>query len=163
MTATMKRRLLDIRPRTPRSASFRHGAAGLLLAAMMHTPAPAQQVTVIVNGEPITSYDIDQRAKFIQLSTHKPPPRQEVVEDLINDKLKVQVAKRYKLDITDNDVNNAYANMGKRMHWTPEQLTQSLSQSGVDAATLKARIRAEIAWTQIVRGKFASSLQIGDK
>lgn len=139
------------------------GGASLLLASLFSGPAAAQQVTVVVNGEPITSYDIEQRSKFIQLTTHKAPPRQQVVDDLINDKLKVQIAKRYKLDITDNDVNNAYANMGKRMHWTPEQLTQSLSQSGVDAATLKARIRAEIAWTQIVRGKFASSLQIGDK
>jgi len=163
MTATMKRRLLDIRPRTPRSASFRHGAAGLLLAAMMHTPAPAQQVTVIVNGEPITSYDIDQRAKFIQLSTHKPPPRQDVVEDLINDKLKVQAAKRYKLDITDNDVNTAFANMAKRMRVNAETLTQMLAQNGVNAGTLKSRIRSEIAWTQIVRGKFASSLQMTDK
>jgi peptidyl-prolyl cis-trans isomerase SurA len=139
------------------------GGALVLLASVSSGPAAAQQVTVVVNGEPITSYDIEQRSKFIQLTTHKMPARQQVVDELINDKLKVQVAKRYKLDITDGDVNTAYANMGKRMHWTPEQLTQSLAQSGVDAATLKARIRAEIAWTQIVRGKFASSLQIGDK
>jgi peptidyl-prolyl cis-trans isomerase SurA len=139
------------------------GAASILLASLFSGPTAAQQVTVLVNGEPITSYDIEQRSKFILLTTHKPPTRQQVVDELINDKLKVQVAKRYKLDITDNDVNTAYANMGKRMHWTSEQLTQSLAQSGVDAATLKSRIRAEIAWTQIVRGKFASSLQIGDK
>lgn len=139
------------------------GGASILLASLLSVPAAAQQVTVLVNGEPITSYDIEQRSKFIQLTTHKVPARQQVVDELINDKLKVQVAKRYKLDITESDVNNAYANMGKRMHWTSEQLTQSLAQNGVDAATLKARIRAEIAWTQIVRGKFASSLQIGDK
>jgi peptidyl-prolyl cis-trans isomerase SurA len=139
------------------------GGASVLLACLISGSAAAQQVTVVVNGEPITSYDIEQRSKFIQLTTHKVPPRQQVVDELINDKLKVQVAKRYKLDITDSDVNNAFANMGKRMHWTAEQLTQSLAQSGVDASTLKARIRAEIAWTQIVRGKFASSLQIGDK
>jgi peptidyl-prolyl cis-trans isomerase SurA len=126
-------------------------------------PAAAQQVTVIVNGEPITSYDIEQRAKFLQLTTHKAPPRQAVVDELINDKLKVQVAKRYKLDITDKDIDSAFGNMGKRMRMSAEQLTQALAQNGVDARTLKARIRAEIAWTQIVRGKFASSLQIGDK
>jgi peptidyl-prolyl cis-trans isomerase SurA len=137
--------------------------ACILLASLFSCPSTAQQVAVVVNGEPITSYDIEQRSRFIQLTTHKTPTRQQVLEDLINDKLKVQIAKRYKLDITDNDVNTAFANMGKRMHWTAEQLTQSLAQSGVDAATLKSRIRAEIAWTQIVRGKFASSLQIGDK
>jgi peptidyl-prolyl cis-trans isomerase SurA len=120
-------------------------------------------VTVVVNGDPITSYDIEQRSRFLELSSHKQPPRQEVVDELINDKLKIQIAKRYKLDITDNDVNAAFANMGKRMRLSAEQLTQVLAQNKVDATTLKARIHAEIAWTQIVRGKFASTLQITDK
>jgi peptidyl-prolyl cis-trans isomerase SurA len=139
-------------------------AAGvILLAILLPGSAVAQQVTVVVGGEPITSYDIDQRSRFLELTAHKQPPRQEVVDELINDKLKLQVAKLYKLDITDSDVNTAFGNMGKRMRMSAEQLTQVLAQSGVDAATLKARIRAEIAWTQIVRGKFASTLQIGDK
>jgi peptidyl-prolyl cis-trans isomerase SurA len=130
---------------------------------LLHGPAGGQQVTVVVNGDPITSYDIEQRSRFLELSSHKQPPRQEVVDELINDKLKIQIAKRYKLDITDNDVNAAFANMGKRMRLSAEQLTQVLAQNKVDATTLKARIHAEIAWTQIVRGKFASTLQVSDK
>jgi peptidyl-prolyl cis-trans isomerase SurA len=167
MIATMKTRSQQIERDGDRGYSGRlrlsMACLVVLVAALLHGPAVAQQVTVIVNGEPITSYDIDQRSRFLQLTSHKQPPRQEVVDELINDKLKVQVAKRYKLDITDNDVNNAFANMGKRMRMTSEQLTQTLAQSSVDAKTLKARIHAEIAWTQIVRGKFASTLQIGDK
>jgi peptidyl-prolyl cis-trans isomerase SurA len=135
----------------------------VLAPVLLHGPAGAQQVTVVVNGDPITSYDIEQRSRFLELSSHKQPPRQEVVDELINDKLKIQVAKRYKLDITDNDVNAAFANMGKRMRLSAEQLTQVLAQNKVDATTLKARIHAEIAWTQIVRGKFASTLQVSDK
>src|SRR5215472_10935671 len=96
-----------------RARARRLGAACMLLMATF-VPANAQQVTVVVNGEPITSYDIEERAKFLQLTTHKAPPRQEVVDELINDKLKVQVAKRYKLDITDKDVDQAFANMAKR-------------------------------------------------
>jgi peptidyl-prolyl cis-trans isomerase SurA len=138
-------------------------ACAIFAVASLHGPAVAQQVTILVNGEPITSYDIEQRSRFLEMTSHKQPPRQDVVDELINDKLKVQVAKRYKLDITDNDVNTAFANMGKRMHLSAEQLTQVLAQSHVDDKTLKARIHAEIAWTQIVRGKFANFLQIGDK
>jgi len=161
----MKTKRQNTTPETSRvrSLSCALGVTSILLTSLFSGSAAAQQVTVVVNGEPITSYDIEQRSKFILLTTHKTATRQQVVDELINDKLKVQVAKRYKLDITDNDINTAYANMSKRMHWTSDQLTQSLAQNGVDAATLKARIRAEIAWTQIVRGKFASTLQIGDK
>lgn len=125
--------------------------------------ACAQQVVVMVNGEPITTYDIDQRTKFIRLSTQKTPTRQEVIDELINEKLKVHVVRRYKLDITDKDVDNAFAEMSRRMRLTPQQLTQVLAQQGVDANTLKARIRADISWQQIVRGKFQSSFQIREK
>jgi peptidyl-prolyl cis-trans isomerase SurA len=152
---------LERRPRCrlPVAAAF----ALALAAAGLARPALAQQVAVIVNGAPITTYDIEQRTKFNTLSTHKTPDRQAVIEELIDEKLKVQVGERYKLEISDGDVDNAYANMARRMRLTPEQLTGALNHAGVDARTLKGRIRADIAWQQIVRGKFQSSLQVRDK
>ena len=127
------------------------------------TLARAQQVVVIVNGDPITALDIEQRSKLIQLSTHKAATRQEVLDELINEKLKVREAKKWGLDIPNSDVDNAYASMASRMRLTPEQLTEQLAKSGVHTATLKARIKADITWPQLVRGRFQSSLQIGDK
>jgi peptidyl-prolyl cis-trans isomerase SurA len=146
--------------RLPVAAAF---AFALAAAALAPRPALAQHVAVIVNGSPITTYDIEQRSKFTTLSTHKTPDRQAVIEELIDEKLKVQVGERYKLEVSDGDVNNAYANMAKRMRLTPEQLTGALAHAGVDSQTLKARIKADIAWQQIVRGKFQSSLQVTDK
>jgi peptidyl-prolyl cis-trans isomerase SurA len=134
-----------------------------LAAAGQSRPAHAQQVAVIVNGAPITTYDIEQRTKFIVLSAHKTPTRQEVIEELIDEKLKVQVGERYKLEISDADVDTAYANMSRRMHLSAEQLTGALAHAGIDAGTLKAKIRADISWQQIVRGKFQSRLQVRDK
>ena len=126
------------------------------------TPAFAQQVILIVNGEVITDYDIEQRTKFVFLSTHKTPTRAEVIEDLIDDKLKVQVGRKYKVEIPDKDIDQSYADMAKRMHISAEQLTQALAQGGV-APTLKARIRSDLTWTVIVRGKFQSSLEVNEK
>ena len=40
-------------------------------ARCRRTTARAQQVVVIVNGEPITALDIEQRSKLTQLSTHE--------------------------------------------------------------------------------------------
>jgi peptidyl-prolyl cis-trans isomerase SurA len=127
------------------------------------TPAFAQQVILIVNGEVITDYDIEQRTKFVVLSTHKTPTRAEVIEDLIDEKLKVQVGKKYKVDIPDKDIDQSYADMAKRMHISAEQLTQALAQGGVAPPTLKARIRSDLTWTVIIRGKFQSSLEVNEK
>jgi len=123
--------------------------------------ARAQQVALIVNGDVITTYDIEQRMKFVQLATRKPAVRNEVVEELIDEKLKVQIGQRYKIEIPDNEVDASYAEMAHRMNnMTPQQLTQLLAQSGVDATTLKARIRADTIWQNIVRGKFQGDLQV---
>jgi len=132
-------------------------------ASMLATAANAQQVVVIVNGEPITALDIEQRAKLNQLSTHKAPARQEVLDELINEKLKVREAKKFGLEIPSSEIDLAYSSMASRMRITPEQLTEQLAKAGVNAATLKARIKADITWSQLVRGRYQSSLQIGDK
>ena len=135
-----------------------------VLAAMgAPSRALAQHVVLVVNGEVITDYDIEQRTKFHTLSEHKTTARQDVIEELIDEKLKVQIGRRYKIELDDNDVNSSYADMAKRMHLTSDQLTQTLAQGGVDSKTLKARIRADTTWQYIIRGKFQSSLQINEK
>src|SRR5262249_56977035 len=122
-----------------------------------------EQVVVTVNGDQITALDIDQRTKLIKLSTHKAPTRQEVLDELINEKLKVREAKKLGLDIPSSEIDTAYASMASRMRITAAQLTEQLAKGGVNAATLKARIKADITWSQLVRGRYQSSLQIGDK
>jgi peptidyl-prolyl cis-trans isomerase SurA len=138
-------------------------AACLVAAAAAPSAARAQTVVLKVNGEVITNYDIEQRTKFNMLASHKAPPRQEVIEELIDDKLKAQIARRYKIDLTEKDVDAQFADMAKRMHATADQLTQTLAQSGVDAKTLKAKILADMSWQYIIRGKFQHSLLVSEQ
>ena len=50
-----------------------------------------------------------------------------------------------------------------RMRFTADQLTQQLAKSSVNVATLKARIKADLVWPQLVRGRYQASLQVGEK
>jgi peptidyl-prolyl cis-trans isomerase SurA len=137
-------------------------AATVLFAAATAGTAVAQNVVVIVNGDPITAFDIEQRTKFTLLSTQKAPARQDVLNELIDEKLKIREAKRWGIDIPDSEVDATYASMGTRMRLTGEQLTQTLAKSGVSSTTLKSRIRADLAWQALVRGRFRESLQLSD-
>jgi peptidyl-prolyl cis-trans isomerase SurA len=134
-------------------------AAWVLLLAPSTVNA---QVAVLVNGAPITEIDITQRSKLTQLSTNKTPSRKEVIDDLINDHLKIFIAKRYGLEVSETDVNNAFSNMAQRSRGTAAQMEQSLASRGVGINNLKLRIRAELGWGQLVRGRFTSSLQVGE-
>jgi len=135
----------------------------MLVTAGAPLPAAAQKVAVMVNGEPITVLDIEHRNKFHQLTARKTLARQELIDELINEKLKIQEARRFKLTASDSEVDGAFATMASRMQLSPQQLSQNLSSAGASAGTLKSRIRADLVWAQLVRGRFQSILQIGEK
>lgn len=137
-------------------------AVAIVAVLLAVQPAPAQ-VALLVNGDPITNYDIEQRSRLIQISTRKQPTRQQTIEELIADKLKIQVGKRYGVVVSDTDVDNAFANIARSSGTTAENFAKGLESGGLNPNTLKAKLRADIAWGQIVRGKFASRLQVGEK
>jgi len=137
----------------------------MLLSAALVLPraAQSQQVVVVVNGDPITALDIEQRSKLDQLYLHKIPPRQEVLEELITETLKIKEGKRLGFEVPNNEVDSAFVTMASRMRLTGDQLTELLAKSGITPATLKHRIKADITWPQLVRGRYQASLQVGEK
>jgi peptidyl-prolyl cis-trans isomerase SurA len=137
--------------------------ATMVIVLTATVPAQAQQVLIVVNGDPITALDIEQRIKLIQATTQKQPSRQEVTNELIEEKLKLQLLKRYAIEGMDNDVESAFANMARRSRLTPQQLADQLVKSGLSITTLKSKIKADLTWNQVVRGRFQSSFQFSDK
>jgi peptidyl-prolyl cis-trans isomerase SurA len=96
-------------------------------------------------------------------ATHKTTPRQQIINDLIDDRLKISKAKVYGLEVTDAEVHSAFEGIATRQHITVQQFSQVLERTGISPNTVKARIRAELTWQQMIRGKFGSSLQIGER
>jgi peptidyl-prolyl cis-trans isomerase SurA len=142
---------------------LRPAALAAVLLAVCSFGARAQQVLVLVNGDPITYFDVEQRMKLVSISGQKSPDRQATIQELIDEKLKIQLQKKFMIEGMDQDVESAFANMARRMRTTPAGFTEQLAKSGIGTGTLKQRIRAEITWTQIVRGRFQSTLQVSDK
>ena len=134
-----------------------------VMAAAWSPPAGAQQVVVMINGDPITAVDIAQRSKLIQISAHKTPTHQEVVDELIDERLKLQTANRYKLEITDSEVDEAFKNIASRAGTTPDKFAQGLAAQGISVDAVKIRIKADMGWGQIIRGKFQTAFEIRDK
>jgi len=134
----------------------------LLVASGWHTGAHAQ-VAALVNGDPITVFDVTHRMRLTEISTHKQQSREEALNDLINEKLKLQIARRYIINITDRDVDQTFAGMARHAGLNSQQFADQLSKAGIDVPALKARIKADIGWSAIIRGKFQGSLQVGEK
>ncbi len=151
------------------TATFFGRLAALILCcatalALMGLGSPVHaQIAVMVNGEPITNFDIEQRGKLISLSTHKPTDRQQVIDELIDEKVKIREGKKFGIDPSAADVDQSYASMSGRMQITADQLTKSLESQGIRPDTLKLRLKADMVWTNLVRGRYKESLQVGEK
>jgi peptidyl-prolyl cis-trans isomerase SurA len=124
--------------------------------------AYAEDVVALVDGQPITSLDIEHRSKFLQMSNNKVPPRQEVMGDLIDEILEIREAKRFDIDVPDSEVDSSYSDIAKRMGVDSQKLTEILTKGGASEDTLKQRLRAQLAWGALVRGRFKASLEIPD-
>ena len=138
-------------------------AAVPLASVAVAPPAAAQQVVARVNGEPITAIDLAQRTRLIQASSQKAPARKDVLDELIDEQLKMQTLQRYRIEIPEAEVDNVLAGMASRMRVNPTQFAEALGKSGISVNALKRKIKADIGWQQIVRGKFQASLRVGDR
>jgi peptidyl-prolyl cis-trans isomerase SurA len=136
--------------------------AGLLLISPI-SPLRAQTVAVMVNGEPITDYDIEQRSKLNFLTTHQQANRQEVVNELIDEKVKIREAKKFGVDPSSSDIDQSYSAMSSRMRLSADQLTKTLEGQGIRPETLRSRIKADMVWGSLVRGRYKERLQVGEK
>lgn len=156
MTASL--RLLPLRLLALAAASV----AGLLLIGPI-SPVHAQTVAVMVNGEPITDYDIEQRSKLNFLTTHQQASRQDIISELIDEKVKIREAKKFGVDPSSSDIDQSFASMGSRMRLTADQLAKTLENQGIRPETLRSRIKADMVWGSLVRGRYKERLQVGEK
>ncbi len=140
-------------------------AALLAIAVLSAVPPAAAQsaIKVLVNEQPITTYDIRNRTKFLQLTTRGRAKNSQAVEDLINERLKMQEAAKRRISVSDEQVDQAFGQIASRAKLTPARLSQALRQSGVNPQTLKDRLRSEIAWSQIVRARYQATVKITER
>lgn len=128
-------------------------------------PAMAQnEIKVIVNDQVITTYDIKQRARLIQLTERKPASiaRGMAERELIDDVLKVGEAKRVGIVPSSKEVNNAYSSIARNLKMSPSQLSTALRKNGVNPDTLKDRLKTQIAWQKTVGTRFRSQIKIDE-
>lgn len=137
--------------------------AGLDLTSNAAQAASAS-IKAVVNGEPITTNEVAERARLLRLSSRMSGPALEraALEELIEDKLKNQEGKRVGAEVSDAQAEAAFASIAQRMKISSAQLAAGLAQQGIPASGLKARIKTQILWQQLVMGRFNRSVNISD-
>jgi peptidyl-prolyl cis-trans isomerase SurA len=133
--------------------------------AFLTVSANAQAtIKVIVNDKAITSYDISQRAKLITLTQRKSrtAAKRMAEQELIDEIIQVGEAARVGMTPSQTEIDNAYANVARNVKMSTSQLSTALRRSGVSPDTLKDRIKAQIAWQNVIRARFRSEIKINE-
>jgi len=148
-------------------------AVSVVLAAMiclvgLVCPAQAQteqSIVVLVNDDPITLYDIEQRQRFLAVTTQEQPSpalKKKATDMLIEERLQLQQGKKLGITPDEEEVQKVLVGMAQNNQMTPEQLGAALGQMGVNMTTLKDRIRSQVVWKDVVRRKFRHDVSVGD-
>ncbi len=194
-------------------------------------PTPPQGIAALVNDEPITAFEVDQRSQFMALggnfqdraranmkaiaenpatnqrlqaileetikanpgrsreeiikafeerkkafvtslqqqavasakSSLVPTYRKKALDELIEERLKLQEAKRLTIAVGTDDVDRAFKSVADRNKMTPAQFEAYLRQQGGDPAVMKARFRAQIAWREVIRKRFGHQITVSGR
>ena len=123
----------------------------------------ASEVAVVVNGQPVTTYQIRQRAAFLKLRREGGNLTSKATDELIDETLKMQEARRRGIKIPDQAVDEAFANFAKQNKLTTAQLTEVLSRAGFSAQGFKDYIRAQMSWGQAVQASLRRNETVSEQ
>ena len=149
------------------------GAAASFAAAMGAAQAQPNEmgIAAIVNDAIISTFDVEERVGLRIISSGQQPPpevlqrlREQVLRDLIDEKLKLQEAAELGLEIPNDFVDarlaeQVFGGQGADL----SSLEAELRSLGLSLNSLRDQVRAEIAWDEIVNGRFGNRIRVSDE
>lgn len=146
-----------------RRFAFMLGLLALLAGTLTVVPAvEASEIRYVVNGLPVTSYDIERRAAFVRLQRKPGNAKQLATQEMIDQALRLGEIKRLGINVPDKAVEDAFANFARSNNMTTNQLEQVLGQAGVTSRHFKDFIRSQIGWNQALSARFRALGQVKD-
>ena len=143
-------------------------APAMVSSAAAQETQTIEGIIAIVNDQPISYSDVRERASLLLLTLGAQRPTQEQVQqitaqaldELIDEKLQLQKAAEYEVEVSQSDIDNSVENMARQSGLDREGLIGVLRQAGVNPQSLEAQLRSDIAWRRIMSGLYGSRIRI---
>lgn len=146
------------------------GAAVCLTAlgtAVSVNPAVAAsggtEIKIIVSGNAITSGDIARRVAFLKLQRRGGNLNQIAREELTEEMLKRVEMKTRGINVSDQEVDQAYAGFATRNNMSVAQLNQLMNQAGITPQHFKNYIMVQMGWGRLISARFQSTGMISEQ
>lgn len=144
-----------------------------LLLVGTSRPTPAQDslaIAAVVNDEIISVLDLSVRTRLVIVSARlndTPEARNrltpQVLRSLIDERLKLQEAQNNGVTVPESAIDSRVEQLAAQNNMSRPEFEQVLLRSGILPETLRAQIRAEVAWATLVQRKFQPNVVVSDE
>ncbi|MCW5750926.1 MAG: peptidylprolyl isomerase [Alphaproteobacteria bacterium] len=129
-----------------------------------------QRIAAIINDEVISAQDLEQRIDVAVIlsglentAETRRRIRDQVLRAIITERLQMQEAARLKIPVTQDEMNRAIAVVERQNRIPPGAFEESLRAQGIPVQSVVAQIRAEVAWSKVVRRRVLPTINISDE
>ena len=117
---------------------------------------------VIVNDSIVTNFEVEQRAKFLQLINSPGDLEQAAVRGLIDDRLRFEAGVINGIELTDEDIKAGLEEFAGRANLTVEEFQKGLAENGVEPETFRDFVQANLVWRDVVRARYVPRVVVSD-
>ena len=149
-------------------------ATGSDAAGPVQTPARAtargqseDDIVVVVNGQPITHRDVDDRGRLFALSTGLPISedvlsrlRPQITRQLIDEKLRMQEIQQRHINVPIEQIAKSIDGIEQRNGMAKNALRDRLAKDQVSMTTLIDQIRVQLAWSSVLREQLGERARV---
>jgi len=155
--------------------SFYTAVAFLSLLITCSPPVQAEEIdaiAAIVNGKAITCYEVERDkemlVKQMQESGQAQLPSNIVLltralDGRITQTLQQQEAASLKLSVSDEEIDNAMADIESKNNLAPGQLTEALKAQGVDVEEYRGKLSERLLSSKVINSAVRSKISISEE
>ena len=132
-------------------------------------PIKYEGIVAIVNGNIITSLDLDDQVKMAILSSGMKDStelRREILKSMITEEIKWGLLKKFagKVDwVSEKDIEDSFASIAKRNNMSSESFSKLLASKGINLKAFKHSIRVNLSWIEYVKAKYGKNVNITER
>ncbi|QYK40062.1 MAG: peptidylprolyl isomerase [Paracoccaceae bacterium] len=115
---------------------------------------------MIVNEQAITGFEVDQRARMLQLFGAPGDVAEQALNGLIEDRLRRGAALSLGLAVGEDQIRAGMEEFAGRANLTAEEFVTILNRAGVATETFRDFVLAGLLWREVVRARFLARAQI---
>ena len=155
-----------------RNTPVMHVLILLLLAAVLVVTAQiagAQTATKasftpvkFVNNQAITGFELDQRMAFLELLGFSGDLRNEAMTGLIDDRLRLAMAKSMGLSLSSEDVMAGMEEFASRGTLDAQGFLKAIGEQGIAPETFRDFVSAGLIWRRVISARFGDSVAISE-